>query len=391
MNIVIVGRFSPPVLACIRSWGRRGNKIGFICIDDGNGLKPRSRYLDGYMTITGKDLYQNSGIFKISSFLGQFNTNVLSCIDDNIACWLSDNAFQFDKKLFPAFPSSQMVKKVLSKTLQIRVATKAGFDVLPEYLIDNDNIETLTIAPEHFPLCLRPSEPHHMVPSFKVKLIHSYFELKEFAKTIHIKKNGKIIGQPFRNLPNLVVHGIRSQKGETKLISAFIIHRKFEGVTLTLQPYPDLNRDLADRCSVFVQLLGLTGNFHFEFLFDPETKQAFFLEINLRFGGTTAKVLSCGYDEPMYALEAYGIESDSHLPVIKQRIVSNKQAVLKYMAKAVCHKLSPLDYPDEAILKKVLTCIKGLFFFHDEVMSLDDFKGSVSLYLNNIIQILKRD
>jgi len=385
VNIVIVGKFSPPILACIRSWGRSGNKVGFVCIDDGKGLKPQSRYLDRYINITGNDLFLDAGIYKISAFSANFDADVLSCIDDNIACWLSDNAFKFDKKITLTFPSSQMVKKILSKKLQNKIATEVGFNVLPEYLIGNDNLKTIVIAAEHFPLCLRPSEPHHVRPSFKVKLIQSKNELKKFLETIRIKKNGKIIGQPFKNLPNLVLHGIRSLKGDPKHFSAFIIRRKFEGVTLTLQPYSGLRKDLIDKCANFVHLLDLSGNFHFEFLFDPETKEAFFLEINLRFGGTTAKVLACGYDEPMYALEAYGLVKPNLLPAFENIIVSNKQAILKCIGKAITNNLTELDYPGESVQKRIFNCLIGFFRFRDEVINLDDIRGSFSLYWINIV------
>lgn len=388
MNIVVVGQFSPPVLACMRSWGRSGNKVGFVCIDHGKGITPRSKYLATYMRLPGKCLFKDEGVSRISEFLDQFGADVLSCIDDNIACWLSDNALRFDKKISLAFPSSHMVKTVRSKTLQNKIAANAGLTVLPEYLIDNDNSKSIFISPEHFPLCLRPSEPHHTEPSFKVKLIHSQTELKQFIKTIHIKE--KIIGQPFINLPNLVIHGIRSKQGETKRMSAFIVQRKFEGVTLTLKPYSGINNKLLNKCESFVESLDLTGTFHFEFLFDMETNKAFFLELNLRFGGTTAKVLACGYDEPLYALEAFGLVKSHSVPEIENVIVSNKQATLKYIVTAMKNRLTELDYPIESAQKRVYSSLKGLFSSRDEVIDLDDIVGSFSLYGNNIIDLLKR-
>ncbi|MBU2628370.1 MAG: hypothetical protein KKE61_07125, partial [Proteobacteria bacterium] len=383
-----VGRFSPPILSCMRSWGRNSHKVGFVCIDGDMGLKPCSRYLDIQMNLPQSEVYKNNGISRISRFLKRFDADVLSCIDDNIACWLSDNAFQLDNKISVAFPSSQMIKKILSKAQQNAIATKVGLKVLPEYLIDNDNIERISIAPEHFPMCLRPSAPHDVTPFFKVKLVHSTIELKQFIQTIHITQ--KIIGQPFKNLPNLVIHGIRSQNGDTKLMSAFMIQRKFEGVTLTLQPYPDLPEELIDKCTAFVQSFDLIGNFHFEFLFDPETSEAFFLEINLRFGGTTAKVLACGYDEPMYALEAFGIVKSYGKPVVQDIVVTNKQAILKYIGKALKNSLTELDYPNESVWERIFFGIKGFFRFKDEVMTVDDIRGSVSLYGNNAINIFKK-
>ena len=389
MKIVLAGRFSPPVLACIRSWGRCGHRVGFVCIDLDRGLKPYSKYLDDVAGIAACDVYTDAGILKIASFLDQFDADVLSCIDDNIACWLSNNASEFDGDISLALPSSGMIKKVLSKARQNEIAARAGLKVLPEYIITSDNIDA-AVKPEHFPLCLRPSRPSLIHPAFKVHLVYSHEDLDHFVSSISFEKGGKIIAQPFKNLPNLVIHGIRSENGETGRLSAFIVDRKLEGVTLTLQPCSDLNRDLIFKCSEFVKLFDLKGNFHFEFLFDPVTGDAFFLEINLRFGGTTAKVLACGYDEPVYALEAYGAESVKLPgPEIKPVIVSNKQALLKYMAKALTGKLSILDYPDEPLYKKMAMAARGFFSFHDEVLCLDDLWGGLRLYLDNVIQIFK--
>ncbi len=391
MNIAVLGRFSPPVLACIRSWGRNGHRVSLICPGSENTMKPACRYLDGFYTLPSSLLYKEAGIQVVSSFLDDCNADALSCIEDRTACWLSENADAFRNSISFVFPSSKDVTAVLSKARQNMTAKQAGLTVLPDYLIDNNNIFNLNINPEHFPLCLRPSEPDHVSPYFKVRLVNSEAELKQFLNGITLKEKGQIIAQPFKNLPNLVVHGIRCTSGTVKYLSAFIVKRKFEGVTLTLEPYSQISLPLKEGCKKFVNYLGVTGNFHFEFLFDPETRKSFFLEINLRFGGTTAKVLACGYDEPMYALEAYGIAEKSFEPALQKKIVSNKQALLKYMAKAVCGRLGLLDYPDEPVAGKLRAGIKGLLLFYDEVLGYDDFQGSLNLYLNNIIHKFRRN
>jgi hypothetical protein len=387
MNIVIIGRFSPPVLACIRSWGRQGHTTGFIWIDGGSELKPRSKFLHRYVRLHPDFLLQDTGIDVIKSFLEQFDADILTCVDDNLACWLNDHITRPGARISLALPSSRSIRKILSKTFQNRLAVQTGFTVLDEYVIDFKNQDLVTIDPKHFPLCLRPSEPDHVKPYFKVKLIHSPDELNRFIKTLMIEKEGNIIGQPFKNLPNLVVHGIRTNKGEVKYLFPFIVERKFEGVTLTLRPYPDMDINLLGRCRRFVNAAGITGPFHFEFLLDTRTRDAFFLEINARFGGTTAKVAACGYDEPMYALEAYGIQTGCRPSEITERTISNKQALLKYMGKAIFKNLTPLDYPEESAKKIIFAGIKGLLFYHDEVLCLDDVKGGINLYLNNMVQI----
>ena len=388
MNIVIAGKFSPPVLACIRSWGKNGHRVGFINVDHPNGINPDSKYLDSQFFLNPSFLFQDKGIREITAYLRTFKADVFSCIDDKVACWLSDNRTSFDEKIILAVPPSGMIKAILSKKYQNKLAKQIGFNILPEYLINKHNKENISVPSGYFPLCLRPSETHHTQPHFKVELIHSAEHLIRFLKTININENGIIIAQPYKKSPNLVVHGLRTAKGNVRRLSSFIVERKFEGVTLTIKPYPDVGSTLLAKCGAFVKAAELTGNFHFEFLFDPKSKKAFFLEINHRFGGTTAKVLACGYDEPLYALEAYGLAHPGKNIKIKNRTVSNKQALIKYMAKAVAGKLSVLDYPDEPLVKRITAGFKGLMLFGDEVFCRDDLRGSLSLYLGNLLQQL---
>ena len=389
MNIAIVGRFSPPILACIRSWGRKGHRVGFVNFADEGELKPRSRYLASQVTLALGLLHHDEGIEKIAHFLKMSNADILSCIDDKVACWMYDNRAAFGETVRLAIPPTAVIQRALSKTRQNKVARNVGLNVLPEYHIHAENKRSITIPENHFPLCLRPSVPAHCLPSFKARVIKTPDALSRFLQSMQIKPEGILIAQPFKQLPNLVVHGIRTTAGYVKRLFGFMVERKFEGVTLTLRPVVDLDADLMDKCAQFVSELDLVGHFHFEFLFDPQSGDAFFLEINHRFGGTTAKVLACGYDEPQYALEAYGFARESGSARIRQRTISNKQALLKYMGKALAGRLTHLDYPVETKGAQLKAAMDGFMTFGDEVMARDDLIGTVSLYGNNLIQILK--
>ncbi len=300
---VILGAFGPPTLACIRSWGRAGMSPGMIAVMTATEPAPRSAYLVDSIELSRNDLYGEKGLAAIAQFLSDFEASGLICIDENIAQWLNQH-----KKSLPVgvdlwLPPNEMLQPVLDKTIQIEFARQVGLTVLPTYRFTGPDFDD-EIPVGNFPICLRPSAPNSVEPQFKAENVNSLAELRNFLRPLSISQ--PVIGQTFRNLPNLVVHGSRLADGTTVGMEGFIVTRKFQGVTLTLKPEP-LSDDLKSRCVAFAEAMGLVGNYHFEFLHDPATQENYFLEINHRFGGTTAKVLATGYDEPLYALQAQGI------------------------------------------------------------------------------------
>jgi hypothetical protein len=113
------------------------------------------------------------------------------------------------------------------------------------------------------------------------------------------------------------------------------------------------------------------------------TGYVYFLELNSRFGGTTAKVFACGYDEPLLALKAYGVKGSNQIG-IRNVITSNKQALLKNIIYSIKGNLTPLDYPKESKLVKILKMVYGICKYKDDVLMLRDIRGTLALYLGNI-------
>ena len=383
---VIIGSFGPPTLACIRSWGAHGFHVGMICIKSEREGHPNSKYLTDSTTLPSKQLYSETGIETISQFLKKFRATGIICISESVACWLNDNRGIFPEEVAVWLPYNGIIKNILSKEKQIEIAHKVGFTVPSTYLVDRNMATIESIPPEHFPLCLRPSSPEKIKPSFKVRLIDSSADLNRFIRSLY-EMDEPIIAQPFLNLPNLVVHGARTVSGKTICLQAFLVERKFEGVTLTIRP-TDLDKKLADKCISFTNQFKVTGNYHFEFLVDQNNGAAYFLEINNRLGGTTAKVFECGYDEPMLALQAYGV-SGSNRRRMRSVTVSSKQALLKYLFYSIIGKLTPLDYPVEPTALRIAKTIYGLLRYKDDVFSLRDMRGTLALYLGNLRNSLK--
>ncbi|SDT97017.1 ATP-grasp domain-containing protein [Desulfobacula phenolica] len=381
---VIIGRFGPPILACIRSWGKQGYPVGLICVVSGQEKKPTSKYLSDAILIKQDSMFSNKGLQIITNFLKKFKATGIIAIDEKISIRLNEIAGELPADVTIWSASNEIIRKVLSKKKQIEIAKNAGFQMLPTCLIDKDFENTKELHSIPFPLCLRPSQPGSVQPSFKVEIATSLSRLRKIINDFETI-NEPVIAQPFMNLPNLVIHGTRTMKGKTEGVEAFIVERKFEGVTLVLKPVT-VDSDLLKKCQSFTELFNITGNYHFEFLYDSKTQQAFFLEINLRLGGTTAKVFSCGYDEPMFALNAYGPLVNLKDYKIQNHKVSSKQALLKYLFYAVSGRLTPLDYPNgEFFVLRLAKIFWAFFFYKDEVLNFDDIKGSISLYRQNFL------
>jgi hypothetical protein len=272
-------------------------------------------------------------------------------------------------------PSPRIYKNLLSKMAQLKIAHRVGFDTLPTYLIDENADTTSLIPAHHFPLCLRPDDPKAVSPSFKVKLAMSPEDLVLWFRKLE-KVDQPILAQPFVNLPNLVVHGARTLSGRAIGLQAFLVERKYRGVTLIIRP-TDLEEKLRRKCIEFVEFFQLTGNYHFEFLLDRVSDKKYFLELNGRLGGTTAKVCACGYDEPLLLLEAYGV-CKGFRQEIRNYVVSSKHGLLRYCRDAIQAKLTPMDYPIENNILRVLKGAYGIFCYRDEILTIRDVPGSIA-------------
>lgn len=381
---VILGQFGPPTLACIRSWGRQGFRVGMICVQDPGTPAPRSRHLSQSVRLPQNLLHTDEGISVVSRFLLDFQAHGLICINEATACWLQENRTQLPLKTALWLPSQKTIRDVLSKEDQIRAALESGLPVLPTYLISTPDFKPTSIHARHFPLCLRPSGI--IRPYFKVQLVSSPAALLSVLQGLE-QLQGTIIAQPFKNMPNLVIHGIGTLDHEVLGIQAFLVERKFEGVTLTIRPW-EISEKFRAQCTTFARNMHLVGPFHLEFLHDPNSGASYFLEVNNRLGGTTAKVLACGYDEPLLALAAYGAVP---LPDMSMKSVTatNRLALLKCLLHAMTGRLSALDSSQEQMIVRLGRTLRAMAFFRDDVISFEDYSGSLGLYWSSISRVFK--
>jgi len=377
---VLIGNFGPPTLACIRSWGEKGCKVGFICVASHGTPLPRSKYLESVVVLSPEKRFRREGLEEINRFLEKFDATGLISISEGISNWLYEQRKYLPVNVALWLNNSENLINLLSKKSQIEMARAAGFDVLPTYYIKNIEQDVEQIDAQDYPLCLRPTLPEKVEPSFKVKFIESKRDLIAFLNTIN-KIEAHIIAQPFLVLPNVNVHASRSASGNLFGHNSFLVERKFKGVSLTFQPF-EMSDNFYQKCSLVASKLEAVGPFDIEFLYDEINDKVYFIELNNRFGGATAKAFACGYDEPYYALLSYGVDCGKPRKIRKVQVVS-RQAVIKCMLATLKNELTPFDYPIEPSYKRILFLMRAFFSHYDDVFSFQDIKGSLSLYYIN--------
>ncbi|MDY0131691.1 MAG: hypothetical protein RBR53_03390 [Desulforegulaceae bacterium] len=385
MKTVLISKFSPQALAFLKSC--YCNKIDtlFLWIADKKEPVPKSKFIENIYKIPQDLVFSDKGIELIKESLNEQRKYFLISTSEKISGWLYKSETLGDGFFEVLF--SENMDNILSKTKQLETARKSGLNLLPTFYITKDKKSYSTIPESNYPLCLRPSELDSVKPGFKVLIIKNQDEMENYIKGLE-KLNSHLLAQPFMDVPNLVVHGSMDKLGNVFGLEGFIVKNKFEGVSLTIQKYK-IDKSLKEKCKKFVQSMDVYGPFHFEFLYDEVKNKNWFLEINNRMGGTTAKVFSLGYDEPAYILKSMGVNISADLK-ISSEVSSNKAGLIKYLLNIISNRLSPLDYSDKSLkIEKIVFALKGLFFFKDDILSLKDLKSISSFYKALIYEKLK--
>ena len=377
-TVALYGAFGSPILAAARSFRDAG--IEPVVLNP-EACSPRlwSKAVAFAACMRREDAGTPVGLAVITDFLEKTGAQALLAFWDPQIAWLASG-----KHSLPGFcrliaSSAESLQAVRSKREQLQIAQRAAFNVLPTWQLFNHR-QMDSIDPAAYPVCVRPSDPETVAPTFKAVVLRSPSELGAFlcGRTWGPEP---LLVQPFFSHPSVVIHGVRSEAGNLLALEAFVAPMKFEGVSLELRPLP-LDEKIADCCRKFVEEVGITGPFHFDLLYSPETFDFYFLEINVRLGGTTDKVVRLGLNEPLLALAAFGFD----VPVRpykapEGRSVVNRRFLLKHIGVVAAGGLSPLDYPVAGALHHELLSLRALIRDQDSVFSMRDLRGTWRFYL----------
>jgi hypothetical protein len=383
-SVLLVGPWAPYALAFARSLRRRHGDVyllntstehdGFSVLWSAKGVARFSEDLIG--TPEGLDL--------VASYVRQIGASALVAAVDRDLVWLAAHRDRFEPACKVLAPAAESLERISSKSHQAVLARSVGLSVLPTFLIAG--MEDVGAVPAaHFPLVVRPDHREHTSSQPKALLVRSANELREAVRT-YPPDRAPLLGQPYKAFPNVVVHGVRSLRGDIVATRCYLVARKFQGVSLTVEP-SSFPRGLEAKCREFVERAGITGCYHFEFLLSPKDDCPYFLEVNVRLGGTTDKVCRAGFDEPSLLLESYGISPQvaDASPIPRRRRVVNKRTVLKHIAWAAKGLLTDLDYPAVGRWTHIAYSCRDLLFAKDSIFDWRDVPGSIAFHLRGLL------
>lgn len=386
-KIAFLGSPGPVMLAFARACAGEGVSVHLLQVADESTPACRySKWIYGVSNISPELIGSQDGIRLVEKIVKEIGADGLIAVDEAHLLWLAENDDSLGRSCRLLMPPKECLYTVASKVRQIEIAADAGFDILPtEYL---DQADDSSVIPDgHFPVCLRPSNPAKVSPSFKAKIFYTRTDVNRFLAGLN-EIQEPVIEQPFLNVPDLKVHGARSLDGRVLAMEPFYVERKFEGVTLTLMrgTFPPGVREC---CESFAHVAGLSGGFHFDLLYSAKEKRAFFLEVNARMGGITDKAMVFGYNQPRLILRAYGhpVTTNATLATSRKRVVT-KRTVMKHILSAITGRLTELDYPAVKGVHHIALSIRDLLFARDSVFDRRDMVGSIWFNLQGLIGVM---
>ncbi len=381
-NVLLVGPWAPASLAFARSVQRHGIDAFLLQPSTSQQEQWTLSGLRGSATIPASFVGTPEGIDWIKRYASDIGAAALVAITDRELLWLGEHRHEFEPSCKVLVQNPDSLSRLLSKTYQLELAGRAGLSILPTYLL-LQAADADSIPGSDFPLAIRPDRPDNVEPRFKVRLVKSREQLRTVVNACRSVAS-PIIAQPFKNLPNLVVHGVRSVTGDTLGSQCYAVPRKFEGVTLALERCAFPN-GLEEACRRFAALADISGCYHLEFLFSHAENLASFLEVNVRLGGTTDKVVRMGFDEPSLLLQAYGISvRPTASAASRPRRVVNKRVLLKHIVWAASGKLTELDYPHVGRLTHIAYSCRDLILAKDSIFDWRDAPGSIKFHLRGL-------
>ena len=383
--VAIFGPLGPAQLAVLRSWKRAGVPTCFIHIVSREDRHFVATLATHYLPVESDALESNETKQRITAELNRLGVKGAAAVGYSNSLYMDHLKRQHGLDATIYGIGEGQIGFMNSKLAQNDCASAVGLKCLPTSVVRpecNDPDPLLA-----FPLVARPDNPNHFKPNFKMELLHGPRDLEVLLGRF-LERQGKIVLQRFENLPNLIVHGFRSPDGRQGPMATFLVQHKFEGVSLAIKPW-STNGRIEEKCRLFCDRAGIVGPYHFEFLFDKKIEDFFFLDFNGRLGGTTAKVYTLGYNEPLSVLEAFG-----HIPVGSVKYenqlagtgcATSHVALVKAIKRKLVGRFSKIDYLPHDGMRAIFNLAYGFATWKDEVIDWRDPCGTIAYFYQSLI------
>lgn len=375
MRTLAVGRWNTALLAWARATGRQGWST-LLAETPASRRGPRdfSRYVEGVLPVPEELVGTMEGAILLARHAKRRGARAIIAASDDIQFWLAECRSAFEPELPVLCSAIETLRTLTNKVAQTTLAQNCGFQLLTTWNLMKPS-DLNQIRDNQFPIVLRPSAEDAVSHPFKVHYSPDRSDALQFL----IERGpiaGPVLAQPYVHGPNLLIHGVRRPEGPVVVWAPFRVERKFDGVALTLRA--DRRRaEIEAACLEFARRAEIAGPFHFDLILDEHTGTVYFLEANLRLGGTTDKTLALGYDEASWTLHAYGLLPGAPHPVCLSPARSvNRKAVLKHLLAAVSGTLGPLDYPHADRFRPTLSSLRDLLTAKDCLLDPGDLHGT---------------
>lgn len=294
------------------------------------------------------------GLQRIQDFVRETKVQALATVDEFALLWLAQNRHLFEPECRLLAPDAEVIASLQHKDEQCEIGHRSGLHILRTWEITTRDIAHIPVSA--YPICLRPSTFSSVTPMFKAETFHTAADLKAYLNTIEWTK--PLLAQPFVSGPNIIVHASRNVDGYWQEMRAYRAPVKAEGFAVVLEETP-LPLELERACKRFAEISGAVGCFHFDLLQSETDGTIYFLEINLRLGGSTAKVMMLGLDEPIHLLLAYGFEPPLELaPLPRHKAAGSMRLLLSHCLNVLRNRAADIAYPRLRTPQTMLTLLR---------------------------------
>lgn len=304
----------------------------------------------------------------VRALVDRMGADAITSADEGMLEWLAAHRDAFEPKCKVLAANVTSYRALETKEKQLDIAKHCGFDILESWYFRNPNDSSSGPPESQYPLCVRPSNPNAVEPTFKAKILISPAELRTFLDS-RTSMTLPLIGQTYQLGPTLIIHGARAVDGRLLALKGFVAYRRYQGISLSLKR-ADIDPELAACCQRFVESVDFVGVFHFDILWSHSSGRYYFLEMNPRLGGTTAKVAQLGYDECGLLLESFGLgvrHSPSSMPTASR--ASSKRMLIRHAIAGIKNRVGELGYPVDRRWREIARSIFEFVTIPDPMFS----------------------
>lgn len=176
----------------------------------------------------------------------------------------------------------ETIEKLAHKDIMYKIAMSKGFKVARHFTLDKYNVGELK-----FPIFMKRN--YEIPLFFKATVIQDKKEFDSYMSRIKEEEQKDIIVQEFINIPSKKLMEITAQAFFTKgkMKGVFIANqerRLKKGLTSYIEEISDkdINSHISTLANDFMQDLNYTGFAEFEFMYNTESKELYFIEVNTR-------------------------------------------------------------------------------------------------------------